>query len=507
MTAPSSFCGREGRPVSDREKAILANGRSIEYIVSDNPPRGGMKYTYFTPDRKFALQFFHKEEDANSPKIRARLEKIVGPYNPTLSEEAGGALGNTEETADYFSRLFCWPVALIESPRFGILCPTYPENFFFGASAAKEGISLDLAGKDKKSKWFTSTVSKYVADGEKGNFQTMLRLSIALARAVRRLHAAGLSHSDLSSNNVLIDPITGSCVVIDIDSLVVPGLFPPEVAGTKGYIAPEVLETMELPFDDPARKLPCARTDLFALPVLLYEYLLKRHPLLGPKIYSTASSEEDDFLAYGPKATFIENPQDTSNRPKDLAITIHDLGPGLEQLFLRAFVEGLHDPDRRPAAIDWEKALVKTWDLLEPCPNPSCPEGWFILHDTRHPVCPFCGHKMKQEDVMHLRLKRPLRGRRGQWQSMGEVNLYDGMPLFCWHFFADSFPDEKVRNREMQAYISHRGSQWYLINDKLSGMLSPKGNLVPSGQAIRLENGDMFPTGNRPDSLLLEILT
>ena len=39
---------------------------------------------------------------------------------------------------------------------------------------------------------------------------------------------------------VLVDPTTGGCVVIDIDSLVVPGVYPPEVIGTGGYIAPEV---------------------------------------------------------------------------------------------------------------------------------------------------------------------------------------------------------------------------------------------------------------------------
>ena len=32
------------------------------------------------------------------------------------------------------------------------------------------------------------------------------------------MHQAGLAHSDLSCNNVLVDPTTGSCVVIDIDA-------------------------------------------------------------------------------------------------------------------------------------------------------------------------------------------------------------------------------------------------------------------------------------------------
>lgn len=487
------------------EKAILMDDTEIEYVWTDNPPRGGMKHTYFTADRKFAIQFFNKEEDAESPQMQARLENIVGLYNPTIAEAEGGAMGNTRETAAYFSNLYCWPVALIKSPQFGVVCPTYPPNFFFGKHAVKNGVNLDMAGKDKKSRWFTSRTRRWLADGECGNFQTMLRLSISLARAVRRLHTAGLSHSDLSSNNVLIDPKTGTCVVIDIDSLVVPGVFPPEVAGTKGYIAPEVLETMDLAFDDPGRKLPCAATDLFALPVLLYEYLLKRHPLDGPKIYTTVSTEEDEYLQYGPMATFIENPQDTSNRPDDLQVTIHDLGPYLEKLFLQAFVDGMHDPEKRPTAAQWEKALVKTWDLLQPCSNPNCSGKWFVLHDLRRPVCPHCGQRIDVRDVMHLRLKKPMRGRKGQWQQVGEINLYDKMPLFNWHFVADVYPDEKMQDRSMQAYISHQGEAWYLVNNALAGMLSPKGNLVPVGQAVWLQEGEMFPSCNKQGAFLLEV--
>ena len=495
------------RKKKNTEKAILMDDTEIEYVLTDNPPRGGMKHTYFTPDRKYAVQFFNKEEDAQNPQMRDRLDRIVGPYNPTLPEDEGGAMGNTHETAAYFSSLYCWPVALIKSPEFGVVCPTYPPNFFFGKDAVKSGVNLDMAGKDKKSRWFTSrTISKCLKDEECGNFQTMLRLSISLARAVRRLHTAGLSHSDLSSNNVLIDPKTGSCVIIDIDSLVVPGVFPPEVAGTKGYIAPEVLETMDLDFDDPRRRLPCSATDLFALPVLLYEYLLKRHPLDGPKIYTTSSTEEDEYMQYGPMATFIENPNDRSNRPDDLQVTIHDLGPHLEKLFLQAFVDGMHDPDKRPAAADWEKALVKTWDLLQPCGNPNCRGRWFVLHDLRNPVCPHCGTRLDGADVIHVRLKKPMLGRKGQWKHMGEINLYDRMPLFKWHFLANTYPDEKMRDRTMQAYISHQGGEWYLVNNCLKGMLSPGGNLVPVGQAVWLRDGEIFPSSNNPDALLLEVV-
>ncbi|MEI2422567.1 lipopolysaccharide kinase InaA family protein, partial [Arthrospira platensis SPKY2] len=133
------------------------------------------------------------------------------------------------------------------------------------------------------------------------------------ARAVRRLHNAGLAHSDLSNKNVLIDPTSGECLIIDIDSLVVPQLFPPDVLGTRGYIAPEVLSTIHLPLNDPQRKHPSTATDQHALAVLLYQYLLGRHPLEGPRTYPATSAEEQERLEMGSKALFVEHPRDISN--------------------------------------------------------------------------------------------------------------------------------------------------------------------------------------------------
>ena len=478
-------------------EAVLADGRRIPYVITDDPPRGGMKYTYFAPDKSYVVQFFNDREAALDPNIRQRLEAIIGKYNPTRSESEGGAPGNSEAMAEYFSRSFCWPTDIVRTPEFGIVCPAYPSNFFFTEEASAV---LPLKGKDKRSKWFTSPRNrKYLAQEEIGDFRSMLRMSITLARDVRRMHQAGLAHSDLSCNNVLIDPKSGGCVVIDIDSLVVPGLFPPEVVGTHGYIAPEVLETISQPPD--RRKLPCAYTDLHALAVLLYEYLLMRHPLEGPKVYSRSSPEEDDFLAFGPKATFIENPRDTSNRPNDLELTIKDMGPVLEDLFLRAFVDGLHNPNMRPTAMEWERGLVKTWDLLHPCGNPDCAARWFILHDPKRPVCPYCGTRAKE--VLRLRLKSPLRGRSGQWMPAGEVNVYDNMPLFKWHMLADVFPDEKA-DRDLQAYICKYQGKWLLVNYAVQGMTSPGGNLVPAGRAVQLRDGAVFRAAGGERAYLIE---
>ena len=486
-------------------EATLADGSKIQYVIKENPPRGGMKYTYFAPDKSYVVQFFNNPEVAKDPNLRKRIEAIIGKYNPTLSEQAGGARGNSDIMARYFAGKFCWPTAIVTQPEFGIVCPAYPPNYFFSENVSVvPELSSELKGKDKKSKWFTSAkLRRFIKEQELGDFRAMLQMSISLARSIRRMHQAGLAHSDLSCNNVLVDPTTGSCVVIDIDSLVVPGVYPPEVIGTGGYIAPEVLETMALPFGDPQRKLPCSYTDLHALAVLIYEYLLLRHPLSGPKTYSD-DPNLDDYLSMGPKALFIENPNDRSNRPRDLNVTIKDLGPSLESLFIRAFVDGLHNPNERPTAMEWEKALVKTWDLLHPCENPNCAAKWFVLHDTNNPVCPFCGTRVKKDNIVRLHLKSQLRGKAGQWVSAGEVDVYHNMPLFKWHVIANTFPDEKA-DRNMMAYVCKHQGQWLLVNHNIQGMTSPSGNLVPIGQAVLLKDGAVFRMSNDDKGLLVEV--
>jgi len=485
-------------------EAVLEDGRRIPYVIKADPPRGGMKYTYFAPDKSYVVQFFNHPENANDPQVRDRIRDIIGRYNPTRSEAEGGARGNNSTMAKYFSELYCWPRAIVTQPEFGIVSPAYAANFFFKDSASDV---IDLKGKDKRGSWFTSPkLRSYLRREERGDFRSMLRISLSLARAVRRMHQAGLAHSDLSCNNVLIDPVQGKCVVIDIDSLVVPGRYLPEVAGTKNYIAPEVISTLGLPFDDPRRCLPSAYTDLFALAVLIYEYLLQRHPLQGPKCHSE-DTEEDDFLATGPKALFIENPHDTSNRPGDLRTTIKDLGPHLEQLFLRAFVDGLHNPEERPSAMEWEQGLMKTYDLLLRCPNNFCEAGFFVLHDVKQQAaCPFCGRRLATGEALQLRRKMPLRGRREQWKTMGALTVYHGLDLYPWHFLSNGHDDEKAEDRNRQAYISKQNGWFYLVNERVEGMLSPQGNLVPAGQAIMLKPGGVFKSCKKETGVLYEVI-
>ena len=200
------------------------------------------------------MQFYHDLQLSKDPSRRARLDKVIGSYNPTTDKTYGA----------YWRNLFCWPTAVVVKPRLGIVCPTYRPNFLFGDGPFK--------GKEKEGTWFVlEKPRKMLTDKDRGTWINYFAICILIARAVRRLHQAGLAHSDLSVRNILVDPSMGQSAVIDIDSLVVPGIFPPDVIGTPGYIAPEVLATIHLPINDPKRRHPSTATDAHALAVLIYQ--------------------------------------------------------------------------------------------------------------------------------------------------------------------------------------------------------------------------------------------
>ncbi|MDR0602928.1 MAG: kinase [Bacteroidales bacterium] len=455
---------------------------------------GGMKDVYFSPDKSYVVAFFRDKQDANA---KDRLQNITSVYRERIFNAVGG---------NYWKDVYCWPTKIVEyNGKLGLVCPSYQQDFFFTIGSANSDF-LGIRGKEKNGKWFASAKhqNRNLAPDEKGNWSNYFQICITISRAVRRLHAAGLAHSDLSFNNVLVAPTLDRACIIDIDGLVVPGKFAPDVLGTKEFIAPEVYETKHLKMGDPNRKLPCIATDKHALAVMIYFYLLFRDPLDGKKVWDT-DENKDEVLKRGKNALFIENTQNTLNSvrisdlqpsqlpqgdPQKIPYTV--CGPYLKKLFDRAFIDGLHDPARRPTADEWEQALLKTVDLMQPCQNPKCWHKWFVFDNTTKPKCPFCGTEYKGIlPVLNLYSSR----RAGaftadDYRLMVYNNQYQY--LYQWHVNRNISPNEKLTDEQKKPvghFVFHQ-NKWSLVNERLADLEDKTENKeIPLNQAVELTDG------------------
>lgn len=138
-------------------------------------------------------------------------------------------------------------------------------------------------------------------------------------------------------------------------------------------------------------------------------------------------------------------------------------GPYLKDLFLKSFVTGLHQPQQRPSANDWETALVKTVDLIQPCLNTNCSQKWYIFDNTTQPICPFCGTQFKgQLPVLNLYSAR----QEGSFRPDNHrLMVWTGQSMYQWHANSLIAPNERLtaeQTKRVGYFIFHQG-QWWLV--------------------------------------------
>ncbi|WP_428224753.1 helix-hairpin-helix domain-containing protein [Flavobacterium sp.] len=475
-------------------KSII-NDATYQYVDTGEPKSGTAKDVYFSPDRKYVVAIFKEKQDFNQ---KERLKKIATEYLTRIKNHDTGTY--------YLEEIFRWPTDVVENNgKTGIIVPIYNPKFFFKKGYANQDL---IQGEEKNGKWFAGAKFRNklfplsLDTSELGNWLNYFQICINLSRGVKKMHQMGLSHSDLSYNNVLVDPQTGAACMIDLDGLVVPGIFPAEVIGTADFIAPEVLATKHLSKNDPNRKLPNRLTDLHALACLIYMYLLHRHPLKGGKVHDL-DTEKDDLLSMGEKALFIEHPTDLSNRPKMDQVSKWDqfwndveklpytiTGPYLKPLFDRAFIEGLHNPMLRPTADEWEIALLKTSDLVQSCHNTACDQKWYVFDNTNAPKCPFCNTNHKGTLPV---LDFYSQYKEGVWrQENHRLMVYHNQYLFQWHVNKNVIRNEKLtfEQKKPVGYFTFYNDKWVFVNQKLESLIDKTENKqIAIGEMLEITDG------------------
>ena len=322
---------------------------------------------------------------------------------------------------------------------------------------------------------------------ERGSWAARVSVSFRMARILRWMHNRGLCHSDLSPKNFLANLNTAQTTLIDCDGLVVPNLQPPSVLGTPECMAPELVA---------GRATPTIGTDRHALAVLIYWTLLLRHPLRGPRTHHQ-DPDEDERLAFGDRALYIEHPTDSTNRPSRLPFTSQLLTTRMRRLFNKAFVDGLHDEARRPLPSDWEAALLRMADQVVACPNPQCEMKAFVAPEAHGFACPWCGSAYRSPggSVPLLRLFRPGL-RRGAFQPDDWSVV--GVHALCWHHVDLRRAPEPGVAPEVLAYFHCEAGRWLIVNQGLDDALvleSSGSSLLARGSAIPVAPGSRVVFG------------
>jgi eukaryotic-like serine/threonine-protein kinase len=197
------------------------------------------------------------------------------------------------------------------------------------------------------------------------NFRSLATASFQLADSFSHLHSKGLCYCDISFGNVFFNPDNGDILICDNDN-VDTNRSEVSIGGTPRFMAPEIVT---------GQARPSTQTDLYSLAVLLFYMLFIHHPLEGEKETQIPCLDAPAMnRLYGSEALFIFDPDDRSNQPTPEyhpnALKFWDIYPQfLRDLFIKAFTNGIRDPDRRVRESEWRRAMIRLRDAIVYCPH------------------------------------------------------------------------------------------------------------------------------------------
>lgn len=215
------------------------------------------------------------------------------------------------------------------------------------------------------------------------NYQYLYRSARNLAAAVSRIHSRGYVIGDVNESNILVSR-TALITLVDTDSFQVSdgdALYPCPVG--KPEFTPPELQGKTLRH---VRRRP--EQDCFGLAVLIFQLLMEgTHPFAGVYLGSGEPPPIEARIAAG---HFAYSRQQVPYRPTPIAPAANLLTPQLQQLFTQCFERGHRQPQQRPDAQTWVKALEQAEAQLMTCSvNPQHRYGSHLNH------CPWCDRSRK----------------------------------------------------------------------------------------------------------------
>lgn len=299
---------------------------------------------YRTQPKGYVAKIIYPSKIKDEKEIRRRYTWL---YNRKIDRE---------------SRLVT-PISVLKSPNVGYIMPEVKDH--------KPLSYMITPNMDDFATWYNiSTLG----------LKKRLHIGQMLMKSFSNLHLNGLSYCDISPNNILISLNRPSVALIDCDNLSATGVAKSMVMGTPRYIAPEILN---------GKSQPNSLSDIYSLGVILFELLRLGHPLLGDAIMDDSPEVEQEALKGN--AVYVEHPQDKSNTTESLLPAKDMFTEELKSVFEKIFIDGLHNPAKRPSLLEFRQAFVRAIEQIVECQNKDCGANYYYDTEGNKGICPWCG--------------------------------------------------------------------------------------------------------------------
>ncbi|WP_234818503.1 hypothetical protein [Mycolicibacterium diernhoferi] len=209
----------------------------------------------------------------------------------------------------------------------------------------------------------------------------LVNIAANLCLAVETVHRVDAVIGDFQERNILVNDTTRVSLV-DCDSMQFTDRNGQQYlcgVGRAEFTAPELAGV------DLSRTARDKPSDLFALAVHVHLLLMAgNHPFLRGEW--TGPGEQPDALSLARTGQWAGGPQ-SNLRTHALAPPVDFLPPAIQQLFTRAFTDGVRDPSVRPSAAAWREQLqriqVGTCARGHQIPVEADPCPWCAIDDAR----------------------------------------------------------------------------------------------------------------------------